>query len=340
MSKKKSEIYPLKRAGFFHLGSFPALARQLGFKLKVIKNAARNRDTLYFFKEEVLDGKHRRIQCPIGIMRRLHERLTHLLNRIDRPEYLHSPRKGKSYISNAQEHSESATIASLDIKQFYPSTTDEQIFRFFHHRLGMDRCAAGLLTQICTIQGHLPFGSPLSPILCFQAHRQLFDEIQEVCKENGLTMTLYVDDIGISGKNVPNRVLYEVKKLIKNAGRDYHKVRRRARSRNPVVTGVRLGQEGTSPANKSHLRMKARLDELSRTREPIDQLQVINRLIGMNQHMLRVYASASPARSRLERQKAWLHNERGRLNRLLRKASFLTKPSRPIPEPANDSSPF
>src|ERR1019366_8626948 len=110
-------------------------------------------------------------------MRTLHERIQGICNRIKQPDYLHSPRRGHTAAGNAEIHRFSKTIAKLDIRQFYPSTTSEHVYRFFLYRLAMRDHVAGLMTQLCTVDDKLPFGSPLSPILCTLVHRDLFDQI-------------------------------------------------------------------------------------------------------------------------------------------------------------------
>ena len=212
MSKRATERNPTERSGFFRLNTQRALARLLNRDLKRIKKIVSEKGKYYWFKEEEINGKTRRIQCPIGIMRVLHDRLKILFNRIDRPNFLHAPRHGSSYITNASVHAESDIIVTMDIQQFYPSTTSEHVFQYFVHRLGMRSDVAGLLTKLCTVDEKLAFGSPLSPILCFQVHRHMFTNIEQICYDNGLLITLYVDDIAISGDEVPEKLVFEIKK--------------------------------------------------------------------------------------------------------------------------------
>jgi hypothetical protein len=124
----------------------------------------KDREKLYWRNKEEIGGKIREIACPIGSMRRVHDQLKHLLNRIEQPDYLYSPRRGRSAWQNAAAHLSSKVVVTLDIQQFYPSTSEEHVFEFFYHIMGMTEDVAGLITKLTTIDGHLPFGSPLSPV--------------------------------------------------------------------------------------------------------------------------------------------------------------------------------
>jgi RNA-directed DNA polymerase len=186
-------------------------------------------------------------------MRRIHERVQSLCNRIEQPEYLHSPSRGHTAIGNAGLHNRSTVIAKLDIRQFYPSTTDEHVYRFFRSRMKMQDDVAGLTTKLCTVDGKQAFGSPLSSVLCTLVHRDLFDQFILYCRSIRLVMSLWVDDITISGDTVADSVIWAVKQFIHTKGLKYHKVKVRALRRGAVVTGHFPTQSGMAAANKHHL---------------------------------------------------------------------------------------
>ena len=165
-SKKKSEVHTIEASPFYRIGRQVDLISLTGCSLKSIKILARDRAKHYWRKEQKIGEKLRSIACPTGALRTLHEELQSRLTRIKQPDYLYSPRRGHTARRNAGLHEASDQIAKLDIRQFYPSTTSEHVYRFFRHRMDMVDDVAGLLTKLCTIDGRLPFGSPLSPILC------------------------------------------------------------------------------------------------------------------------------------------------------------------------------
>jgi RNA-directed DNA polymerase len=162
--RRSPEIYPLERSPFWRMGRQRDLPPLLQMEMKEIRRLAANREGQYWRRDEDIGGKQRKIVCPFGAMRRVHERLQGLFNRVQQPPYLHSPRRGHTALGNAGVHSHAIVVGKLDIRQFYPSTTDEHVFRFFRYRMLMQDDVAGLLVKLCTVDGRLPFGSPLSPI--------------------------------------------------------------------------------------------------------------------------------------------------------------------------------
>lgn len=74
------------------------------------------------------------------------------------------------------------------------------VCRFFVDKL---RCApdiARLLTRISCFKGFLLTGSPLSPLLSFLAYWPMFEELSNVATDRGLSYTVYVDDVVMSGQ--------------------------------------------------------------------------------------------------------------------------------------------
>jgi hypothetical protein len=89
--------------------------------------------------------------------------------------------------------------------------------------MGCERDIAGTLTSIACYRGHLPTGSPLSPILSYFAHIDVWEMIAAICKANGYTLTVYIDDVTISGSRVSAKIMWDIKKAIHRAGHRYHK---------------------------------------------------------------------------------------------------------------------
>lgn len=99
-------------------------------------------------------------------------------------------------------HVGNRVVRCLDIKTFFPNTPSRRVYWFYRSILGCSSDLAGLLTKLSTYQGHLPTGSPLSPILAFFTYHDVWGRIAELCAAKGHTLTVYVDDITISGVRV------------------------------------------------------------------------------------------------------------------------------------------
>jgi len=82
---------------------------------------------------------------------------------------------------------------------------------------------AGILTAILTHNGHLPTGGPASSIVAFFSYIDMWEEIDAIARDAGCVVSVYGDDITISGEKVPERLLWVVKQAIRKRGLHYHK---------------------------------------------------------------------------------------------------------------------
>ena len=57
-----------------------------------------------FYKQADNTVNDRRIYKVTGKLLNIHKRINYLLSNIEKPDYLHSARKKRSYITNAQQH--------------------------------------------------------------------------------------------------------------------------------------------------------------------------------------------------------------------------------------------
>lgn len=120
-------------------------------------------------------------------------------------------------------------------------------YRFFFERLQCSKDVATLITKLCTVSAngrtHLPTGSSLSPILSYWTHHELFNDINALCASKGCTMTLYVDDITVSGCNASQLLLEQITQKIDAAGLTAHKFKI-YREKPAKVTGVIVLRNG------------------------------------------------------------------------------------------------
>jgi RNA-directed DNA polymerase len=305
------ERYPLQRSPLYRLGRAVDLAMLLKLSPKQLKSLIVRRKGLYSFREQLIDTKQRSLAIPIRDMRSVHERLKRLFERIQLGEYIYSPRKGRSTIVNATLHEKSVRVVKLDIKQFYPSTTEEHVFQFFRYRMGMVDDVAGRLTKICTINGRVPFGSPLSPILCALVHDDVFSKVAEKCAVHEAQMSLWVDDVTISSSDVAVGIVRDVNRLLRAKRLIVHKAQRRAVNKGVVVTGIFLGSKGAAPANKLHTKSREKLLELNAPETDRQRkMELAGSLIGSANHALKIYPKNGAQYARAAARRAWLHSLR------------------------------
>ena len=216
----------------------------------------RDRENYISRRSQEINGKQRQLAVPTRKLRSIHERIKYHLNKIKQPPYLYSPRKGRGQRDNASSHAANAHILKVDIRQFYPSTTQEDIFRWAYHTAGLTDDVAGLFSKLVAIDGKMPFGSPVSPILTSLVHRPMFDRVYRLCEDEGLTMSLWVDDLTISGPSVSGAFLDQVRCVIREGGFQTHKIAFLDAARPIIITGVPIAQKRVLAPRALHRRIE------------------------------------------------------------------------------------
>lgn len=241
--QQKHERYPFSDSPWKQDLTQKDLAELIGWKKHQLEALVRDKERYTKRKTEQIGSKMRDLAVPTGKLRTVHERLKFHFNKIKQPPYLFSPRKGRSQRDNAEHHVDQVQFLSIDIKQFYPSTSDEHIFRWDYYVAGLRSDVAGLLVKLVAIDGKMPFGSPVSPVLTTHVHRPMFDEIYELCRSQGVKMSIWVDDLTISGQFVRGELLEAIRAIIRRQGFKTHKIKFRSAAqvqcgRSVVITGV------------------------------------------------------------------------------------------------------
>ena len=109
-------------------------------------------------------------------------------------------------------------------------------------------------TALCTYKEHLPTGSPVSPILAFFAHIDMWETIANLAREAGCTLSVYIDDVTISGPFVRNRLMWEIRKAIHRTGLRYHKAKSYFGGVGEV-TGVAIRGDAIDLPNRQHKKL-------------------------------------------------------------------------------------
>ena len=214
---------PLHQSRLFKVSSPEKLATVLGVPLGELRALLTLNPIYREFDLPKKGGGVRHCEDPVPPMKALHSKFAKILSRIEAPDFLFCPVKGRCYVSNAAAHRHNRVVHCLDIKKFFPNTPSRRVFWFFHEVMRCRRDVAGLLTELTTFNGRLPTGSPLSPILAYFSFHDMWAAIEAFCSERGYTLTVYIDDVTVSGPKVPRADLWQIKTIIKRYGLQYHK---------------------------------------------------------------------------------------------------------------------
>lgn len=293
------------------------LAKLLGTTKGRLESLIGEKDTYTVRRSQRIGSKDRMLALPVGRLRTVHERLKFHLNKIKQPDYLFSPRKGRGQRDNAEHHAGQNQFLSLDIRQFYPSTTQEHIFRWAYHVAGLKSDVAGMFAKLVAIDGKMPFGSPLSPVLTTHVHRGMFDDIYELCQANGLRMSLWVDDLVISGQFVSGSLLEQVRRIIRGHGFETHKISFRSGARRVTITGVPIENTRVGAPRSLHQRIQNGYAELRRDLTDAERIQEIDQLLSaLGTYRYHLGPRTSEGRLTANRMHA-LRQRRARLNPIL-----------------------
>lgn len=274
------ERYPIDQSPLFRLNSRKRLAQDVfNVQLSLLESLAQRGDTNFRVFEIFQGGKTRQVAIPKPIMERLHRRLFTLLERIEKPEYLHSGVKGRSYITNAKAHVGLTPLVKLDIKKFYPSVNGALVHRFFQMHLQCSPDVAGLLTRLTTHCNHVPIGSCVSQLLAFFAAKPMFDSLHEIALEHGVNGTIYVDDMTFSGRGATQGFLWKLKRCVHAHGFKYHKDRVYSSDQQKLVTGVVINGDRITVQPAKELEIWRQLSALG-DGDLSQRAVVINSLLG------------------------------------------------------------
>jgi len=279
--------YSLEQSPLYRLNSKRKLADLLGCTFSDLKKAARSKQYQCFDTQDKYDSRHkdlqhkaRKVEAPKGELEVIQRRLAVLLSRIETPDYLQSATRGRSYRTNAERHEFGRAVGRIDIRKFYPSVKAGRVGVFFTETLKCGRDIAYWLTELTCLEGRLPTGSAISPYISYWACKPMFDELHEVAVARELRLTVYVDDIVVSGSRGVGGFIALGKAIVAKHGFFAHKLAVYRPGQDFVVTGVRQCRAGMSLPHPRFRRIRALTDELRRAKTPARKALFLRALVG------------------------------------------------------------
>ncbi len=243
--KTLNKSYRYSDSIFYLLTTKKKLSNILGIELKCLKQL--KHDSNY----NVFTVADRAIHEPTGLLNKAHTHIASLLCRIKQPDYVHSGIKGKSHITNARTHLGDHKLLTIDLKNFFSSTTRHMVFDFFYKKMRCSADVSDLLSYICTYDGFVPTGSRLSMPIAYWANERMFNALYSLSCSKNIEMTLFVDDIAFSGDSIDKNFIYKLNKIITSYGQKMHPNKTKTYHANQpkLVTGVMLVGDKTKARN-------------------------------------------------------------------------------------------
>ena len=180
--------------------SVRALARAVGVSVDELQKLADSVETLYAVTSlRKSSGGKRTIAKPgprlKQVQRAIDRRVLRLLS-VSPVAYGGVPKR--SHLDGARKHVGASAVASVDIKDFFPSVSHHRVYGFFV-RAGCSPNVGRLLTRLLTWRGGLPQGSPASPTLANLILGPVDELLVSLESGGDLVATRFVDDIALSG---------------------------------------------------------------------------------------------------------------------------------------------
>lgn len=181
------------------LASEAALLTYLGLSAKELKKIWWFRGRMYH-RFEIAKGKEktRIINAPDERLKHLQRRISLLLDQLYRVRNpVHGFVARKSVKTNALAHLRKRFLLNIDLKDFFPSITENRIVGILES-LGIGPRVAQIIARLCCHNGCLPQGAPSSPVLSNMICFRLDKELLAFAKGVRCIYTRYADDITFS----------------------------------------------------------------------------------------------------------------------------------------------
>jgi RNA-directed DNA polymerase len=200
-------------------------------------------------------GGKRWLEVPMPNLMRMQRKLNQGLQSyyaLIRPESSHGFVKKTSLnmcsiVTNAQPHIRKSYLLNIDLKDFFTSINASQVRNVFRSEcFGFNENLATVLALIFTYRGHLPQGSPTSPVISNFICLMLDDYLEEWAKKRSASYTRYADDLTFSSEEpFEEKDFFELQQIMEKEGFTINKrkVRKKGKGRKMTVTGLIVNEK-------------------------------------------------------------------------------------------------
>ena len=145
------------------------------------------------------NGKYRHIYAPNELLKKKQNEILQKLYKVKPHPSNHGFIPGKSIVTNACHHIGRNYVLSMDIKNFFPSTTTNKLVKI------IDRFYPDQKENIpyFIYKNHIPQGAPTSPYLANFALYDFDENLSKYLEQFDASYTRYADDITISFDSAP-----------------------------------------------------------------------------------------------------------------------------------------
>jgi Reverse transcriptase (RNA-dependent DNA polymerase) len=279
MQSNKYVRYELDQSPLYKMHSKEKLIKLLHTSYRKIDKLS---DRTNLYSKYSING--RSIEKPRADLKRIQKRVEDLLKRILILDFIYAPAKKKSYIDNASVQKGACDVKCLDIAAYFQSTPSERVYWFFNKRMKCSPDVSAILANILTLDnGSLPTGSPSSCIISYFSHLDMWEKIGILAQNYQCTLSVYVDDLTISGNAVPKALIAEIKATFNQYGlRSKRSKEKRYHNAKAVeITGVIVKRDGSLDIpNRQHKKIHTLRKKLTVEKEESKKHKLIEQIKG------------------------------------------------------------
>ncbi len=140
-----------------------------------------------------------------------------ILQKIPTHSSVHGFVRGRSIVTNAQQHCGQECLLKMDIADFFPSISIRRVIEIFK-RCGYPNNVSYYLASICCLRGSLPQGAATSPLLSNIVFKRIDRRLCGLSSKWKITYTRYADDLAFSGMYIPLKFSSYVSNVIEEEG--------------------------------------------------------------------------------------------------------------------------
>ena len=214
-----TDVERLIDAGYPPAVSVRVLSCLFGFSASFV-GALSERPERYYRTFLIRKGrKQRKIHAPRVGLKVVQKWLgCHLARALSFDDCVYGFVAGRSAPLAAAVHCGARWVYSLDIADFFPTTSAQRVAAAIEG-IGYPSHAASLVSALCCFEGHLAQGSPASPVLSNLVFRPFDERLKQIAVETSSRCTRYADDVVFSGAgDVPSGLATRVRSVITEAG--------------------------------------------------------------------------------------------------------------------------
>ncbi|MBQ2167714.1 MAG: retron St85 family RNA-directed DNA polymerase [Prevotella sp.] len=246
-------VIALSKSGAPVIFNVKHLALLIGVDFRALKRMLYVRDRFYrSFSIKKRNGGERLIEAPYPSLKMVQRWI--LDNILVPSAFVHPCSVGfiskKTITDNARPHLGHSVLLKMDIKDFFPSVTEELVRSYFSN-LGYRSDLASTLAYLCCKDGRLPQGSPTSPMLSNVLFYEMDNQLSKIAFWDGLSYTRYADDLAFSGDRIRISIIDNVAAIVLKYGLriNNEKTRRSGSTSRKIITGVSVssGEKLTIP---------------------------------------------------------------------------------------------